>query len=332
MRQPQGLVNSSNNCWANALLQFLMHARQFRTHISNTSELAQLLNAILHKEINDPGTRLRQLCMYDSGNLQEDAAEALALLFSQLEAQDAPLNITTVTEFAVAQRMPNMVRGNLTCLGIDRQQRVDCKSWMISVTALKDLVGIPESNMMEVLFGWRSATSDSDAWRCWDAVTNCAAQCVPIRTKDILHKPCSNTLIFVLQRMNNTHAMTDKFSEEIHMPELFDQHRLTCMIQHYGSSQSGHYVAFVRDTSNGPWWRCDDCAVTPVTELQFAKERSTAYVYCYETEQKASASNVQQAQSDQIQQVSSDTSAWKHLTLQQRFPTSFQLFQILEPF
>ena len=68
-----------------------------------------------------------------------------------------------------------------------------------------------------------------------------------------------------------------------HEEAISTRYVLRSIVHHQGSSNAGHYVAFVRAGSSNEWYRCDDDYVCPVSWNEVNQGYGTAYLMLYQT-------------------------------------------------
>lgn len=99
-------------------------------------------------------------------------------------------------------------------------------------------------------------------------------------------------MVIILKRFD---MMGNKRNDEVEFPEVFDMtpytalntknmtYKLYSVINHYGSSRGGHYVAHCRNDDN---WACfDDLMVRDVSVETVLSEKRSAYVLFYEKQE-----------------------------------------------
>jgi ubiquitin C-terminal hydrolase len=310
-----GLNNRSNNCWANALMHFILHIPVLRNAILNTqsSELQSFKNFVLqyHKDIKN----LRDVSLADSQNIrealskmsfgesinssmhvQEDAGEALGIVLSRLEydSLDFP-ELNVYRKFSGKKRTAGIPipfkwyrksqeEGGLIILSASQ-----CKGVFI-----QDLfdeyfnVEIKEKGPLDFCYeDSKGKIHKNTKGKCSEEHKRftSAPQDIVINMKRFVMDTLPGRFADVSYRKITKPlkvSETINLLENVHLEEgLADTtYEITSFLVHRGSSlHGGHYVAYAK--VNDKWLLFNDSVVSEASEGEMAHDLRRAYFYHY---------------------------------------------------
>ncbi len=254
--QPIGINNASANCWANAALQLILaspglceHLRQNRSPVFGNAiknyQKAQSNREHIASNIDSQKIRewlAEKIQFSHSAEDQEDAHEALSYIMRTYQGTKIEVRRTRGSR-------SNETWPILTLHLAHHQQR-------------KSFEELVERNFLSFQDPRGGGTRRL--------------------------KTCPSELFFHLSRFDR-HG--NKIADRIKLTPSFKlssrwttngtsaNYSCQAFIQHEGSSaDSGHYVCYVK--RQGLWWRCDDDAITQVSEGEAAQQLKRCYL-CY---------------------------------------------------
>lgn len=310
----QGLANARNNCWANALMQMILHAPHFQHDLLSLSQddnrfslfrtFIQRYNA---KEPTLPpdSQTIRQMIhelshgqISASAGEQEDAAEALSSMLTQLHEKKLPTNgfarQVCTKQWCSTGKAPEQLDAaradQFTQLNNEYQTKFQVRDPLLHLsippeehplfaTALDAALNphSPEDHTAQYLLPG----------------TNNLQECEPIQ-ETISFETAPPYLLVPLKRFEHNPSdpqQPNKISTEMAMPEKFDLPHVTdqspssfslkAFVVHIGSTPTGgHYVAYVKRKDG--WYLCDDRSATKKSQQQVRDALKTSYLHYYE--------------------------------------------------
>lgn len=270
-----GLMNFGNTCFINSSIQLIMSAPVFCIHLLSNEELldtkAKKYLQTIRDYMNPKTTMLGPKKIHISymnlntryrGFTQEDSHE-----FIVYTLDDILTIIKTLTNENYVKRTEKLITYTLNT-------KVTYKnSGEISESSIRDYALLLPINQ-------ENPTLDG----CLQLFMN-----VEEEDKTIQYS-LSNLpkyLIITLKRFSKTASRNEKNDMPVQMPLLTDicgvSYKLKAIIDHQGTINGGHYVAFVTRKINNEnkWFYCSDTSVLEVNVLQVEKQALKGYMFLY---------------------------------------------------
>lgn len=313
---PIGIRNQWNNCWVNALMQWLINVPIFRMHLlSNLPEeyryfASRYLTDRIHG-LSATGADSQAIRMAISEAFSgiispdcwnsEDASEAFMLLRGlvnegerinarlPMSPENSTLNplfhwIRTTRHYQVTP-MISPYLGSSTC-DLDREGRsVRYDPEMQIIPHLPNRESISFETLMDSFFHDHIESTEQGRY-------NNIALDVRRISRAFLTPPEHLTVTPKRFRMLPDGSF-QKIYTRLDIPELYTlpahytengqaaQYQLKGIIQHIGGFTEGHYIAYIRD-DRGVWMKCNDQFVTPATPAELENAKQTSYFTYFE--------------------------------------------------
>ncbi len=265
--QPIGLINSGNNCWANASMQLLLNSPNLLASpaAQRIPEVQQIARAYavargaqerVVRGVNGQLIRnaLQTVGRAPLGSVQEDAAKVFEYLFEDPHSL-YQLQMTIAGAPAHRPRAEHML-----CFELGQNSRQPFNILMFNYFNYQDDLGrvinlqfptAPNDLLIQFkrFYQHRNATANQTIFR---------------KNGDRIPAP-------------SNFALGEWYSQDAQGAN----YECDGFIIHIGASLSlGHYVAFIKDPDD-TWWICNDRYVRPIT-LEYAQMRmSEGYIYHY---------------------------------------------------
>ncbi|KAE8678665.1 Ubiquitin carboxyl-terminal hydrolase 26 [Hibiscus syriacus] len=292
---PAGLTNLGATCYANSILQCLYMNKSFRQGVFSVEpdvliqhpvvdQLARLF-AQLHASrmaFIDSAPFIKTLEL-DNG-VQQDSHEFLTLLFSLLErclSDSKVLKARTIVQ--------DLFRGSVshvtTCskCGKDSEASLNMEDFYeleLNVKGLKTLdESLTDYLSIEELHGDNQYFCESCNTRV-DASRSIKLRTLPdvlnfqLKRYDFLQKTTSKKKITSVFSFPGKLDMRERLSKPSRVELIYD---LSAVLIHKGTAtNSGHYIAHIKDENTGKWWEFDDENVSNLGHHPFGEGSSTS--------------------------------------------------------
>ncbi|XP_056308076.1 NACHT, LRR and PYD domains-containing protein 12-like isoform X3 [Danio aesculapii] len=261
--EPCGLINEGMTCYLNAVLQTLYMTDQFRDsvlrlgdkHTPKTQEknlpkaLADVFKRLQHKQSAVSGIEVIKALNITNVHEQQDAAEYLQMILHRLPEQSETFKgfVKTSTECSACRKAYESETDFLSIpLSINTAGQCDV------MDALEEYLGV-------------NVLSGEDQLYC----VECKSKKDMQMRNYIIKWPDILTLQLKRFDMRSTRSGIQylKIDCKVKIPTRIPygsvNYELYAIINHYGTSRSGHYYAVIKD-QRGNWYRFDDRYVTKV--------------------------------------------------------------------
>ncbi|MBS0652022.1 MAG: ubiquitin carboxyl-terminal hydrolase [Verrucomicrobia bacterium] len=272
--QPVGLINSGNNCWANASMQLLLNsptllANPAAQRIPQVQQIAQAYAAtqnIQDRVVRSADGQLIRNVLHGAGrvhadSVQEDAAEFFEYLF------EVPHSLYHLQE---------------TVQGVARHQTTDLP---LIPLALEQNISTPFNTLFNSFFNFQDDAGQAHALRFASAPDDLLVQLRRFYT------PLRDGRPIVIDAQG--HYQEARHNQAIAVPQNTTLEARHCqdgqaanyecdgfIVQFGNTINSGHYVAFVKRPDN-TWWACNDRRVRQITPEYAQQLMNQGYIYHY---------------------------------------------------
>lgn len=270
--QPVGLINSGNNCWANASMQLLLRAPNLLTRV-RTQQIPQV-RQIAQSYTDAQGVQQRVVQGAD-GQLIRDALSAVGRADARGVAEDP----AQFFEY-LFQNPHSLYQFPMTIAGALADQPRE--EPMISLD-LGQEGGHAFNNLLFNFFNYQD-----DRRRAFNLKFPTAPNDLLVQMKRFYqHQNASrNQTVFGVNRNPIPVPANFELAGCYSQDAQGANYECDAFIVHYGHNyghnglNGGHYVAFVKGEDN-TWWRCDDSRVDQIATEAAQQLMSQGYIYHY---------------------------------------------------